>query len=271
MKSTVVAGDQAVAEPWRDPARPVAERVADLLSRMTLAEKVAQLGRDALQAGQQQDDPEPDVLPGGHHEHRVQHQRGAGQPVVHQAAEARRLQQRVQGSARLQQLVPHHRRRRLGQHERREHGQPQERPAAHPAVQQQRQPDADGQLDDQRQHGDDHVVQQGLVEDRAGQHAGVVLHSDEVVQRPEAAPVVQAVPDGEDHRDDHEPEEQDDRRDEQHGQLDPLAHHAPGPRRAGTGALGARHQWPEPLLTELMMVELLPWPAKKPASALSSA
>ena len=41
MKSTVVA---AVAEPWRDPSRPVAERVADLLSRMTLAEKLAQLG-----------------------------------------------------------------------------------------------------------------------------------------------------------------------------------------------------------------------------------
>jgi beta-xylosidase len=39
MKSTV-----AVIEPWRDPARPVAERVADLLSRMTLAEKLAQLG-----------------------------------------------------------------------------------------------------------------------------------------------------------------------------------------------------------------------------------
>ena len=32
------------SEPWRDPARPPAERVADLLSRMTLAEKVAQLG-----------------------------------------------------------------------------------------------------------------------------------------------------------------------------------------------------------------------------------
>jgi beta-xylosidase len=29
---------------WRDPARPAAQRVADLLSRMTLAEKVAQLG-----------------------------------------------------------------------------------------------------------------------------------------------------------------------------------------------------------------------------------
>jgi beta-xylosidase len=31
-------------EPWRDQARPAGERVAELLSRMTLAEKVAQLG-----------------------------------------------------------------------------------------------------------------------------------------------------------------------------------------------------------------------------------
>jgi beta-xylosidase len=40
----VVPGRQATAEPWRDPSRPVAERVADLLDRMTLTEKVAQLG-----------------------------------------------------------------------------------------------------------------------------------------------------------------------------------------------------------------------------------
>ena len=36
MKNTVpagdTAGDQAVAEHWRDPSRPVAERVADLLA-----------------------------------------------------------------------------------------------------------------------------------------------------------------------------------------------------------------------------------------------
>src|SRR5690349_23319916 len=31
-------------EPWRDPSRPPTERVADLLGRMTLAEKLAQLG-----------------------------------------------------------------------------------------------------------------------------------------------------------------------------------------------------------------------------------
>jgi beta-xylosidase len=38
------AGTGTGAEIWRDPACPVDERVADLLSRMTLAEKVAQLG-----------------------------------------------------------------------------------------------------------------------------------------------------------------------------------------------------------------------------------
>jgi beta-xylosidase len=41
MTSTVAP---ALAGPWRDPSRAVAERVADLLSRMTLAEKLAQLG-----------------------------------------------------------------------------------------------------------------------------------------------------------------------------------------------------------------------------------
>jgi beta-xylosidase len=36
--------DAVTGEIWRDPSRPAAERVADLLGRMTLAEKVAQLG-----------------------------------------------------------------------------------------------------------------------------------------------------------------------------------------------------------------------------------
>jgi len=44
MTALVASGPEAAAEPWRDPSRPVAERVADLLGRMTLAEKLAQLG-----------------------------------------------------------------------------------------------------------------------------------------------------------------------------------------------------------------------------------
>jgi hypothetical protein len=44
MTAPAVPGTEATAEPWRDPSRPVAERVADLLGRMTLAEKLAQLG-----------------------------------------------------------------------------------------------------------------------------------------------------------------------------------------------------------------------------------
>jgi hypothetical protein len=38
-----VGPDTITAEIWRDPARPAAERVADLVGRMTLEEKVAQL------------------------------------------------------------------------------------------------------------------------------------------------------------------------------------------------------------------------------------
>ena len=39
-----VTGGNAENGAWRDPSRPVAERVTDLLARMTLEEKVAQLG-----------------------------------------------------------------------------------------------------------------------------------------------------------------------------------------------------------------------------------
>ena len=44
MTALAASGTEAAAEPWRDPSRPVTERVADLLERMTLAEKLAQLG-----------------------------------------------------------------------------------------------------------------------------------------------------------------------------------------------------------------------------------
>src|SRR2546430_6660567 len=44
----------------------------------------------SLQAGQQQDDPEADELPGDHDEQRVEDQRRAGQPEVDEAAEDRK-------------------------------------------------------------------------------------------------------------------------------------------------------------------------------------
>jgi beta-xylosidase len=44
VSSRVVAAAEKTLEPWRDPSRPVPERVADLMPRMTLAEKLAQLG-----------------------------------------------------------------------------------------------------------------------------------------------------------------------------------------------------------------------------------
>jgi beta-xylosidase len=41
--AAVAADTRAGADAWRDPSRPAAERIADLLGRMTLEEKVAQL------------------------------------------------------------------------------------------------------------------------------------------------------------------------------------------------------------------------------------
>lgn len=51
-------------EPWRDPARPAAQRVADLVGRMTLREKLAQLY--GVWLGQSSSDGEDDVAPFQH-------------------------------------------------------------------------------------------------------------------------------------------------------------------------------------------------------------
>jgi beta-xylosidase len=53
-------------EPWRDPARPVAERVADLVGRMTLREKLAQLYGVWLGQSTSDDDQSGDVAPFQH-------------------------------------------------------------------------------------------------------------------------------------------------------------------------------------------------------------
>ena len=48
---------------WRDPARPVAERVASLLSQLTLEEKIAQLGSVWLDAAADGGDRDGGVAP----------------------------------------------------------------------------------------------------------------------------------------------------------------------------------------------------------------
>ncbi|GAB3460269.1 beta-xylosidase/alpha-l-arabinosidase [Actinophytocola sediminis] len=52
-------GAATVVEPWRDPRRPTDERVADLLGRMTLSEKVAQLYSIWLGMSEGDDDVAP--------------------------------------------------------------------------------------------------------------------------------------------------------------------------------------------------------------------
>jgi beta-xylosidase len=55
MRTQPPAGQQSPGtttdEPWRDPALPVADRLADLLARMTLGEKLAQLAGGWVRAG----------------------------------------------------------------------------------------------------------------------------------------------------------------------------------------------------------------------------
>ncbi len=74
--------------------------------------------------------------------------------------------------------IPDDRGDRLGQYVGCENHEPQEAPAEEIPVQQQREADADGQLDDQGQAGDDQIVQDRLLEDGAGQRLLVVLDAD---------------------------------------------------------------------------------------------
>ncbi len=99
---------------------------------------------------------------------------------------------------------PQHRGGRLGHDVGREHRHTQERAAAHPTVEQQGYRDADRELDDQRQHRDDHVVQQRGPEDRVAEHQLVVVQAGEIGQRAVAGPVEQPVVRGDADRQQHE-------------------------------------------------------------------
>ena len=87
-----------------------------------------QLGRDALQAGEEQDDPEADVLPGDHDEQRVEHESASASHCWTRPPSPTALQQLVDEAVRLQHQQPDDRGDHLGQHVRREDDQPQRPP-----------------------------------------------------------------------------------------------------------------------------------------------
>ena len=195
---------------------------------------------------------------------------------MHEPAEADALEQLVGEAAGLQDQQPDHGGGRLRQHVGGEHHEPQEPPPADAPVEQQRDPDAQRQLQRDREHGEDQVVLDGALEDRVRQRLPVVLQPDPL-QRPEAVPGVQAVVRGDGDRRQHEADEQHERRAEQQRQLQPPPAGGPpadrrhGHRRGGRArplgdARDVLDHW-----TDFGTESAEPCPAKKFATASSSA
>ena len=119
--------------------------------------RLVQLARDALQAGEEQDDREPDVLPGDDDEQRVEHELEVGQPELDEAAQPEASQQLVGQPVGLQDQQPDDRGDRLGEHVGREEDRPEQ--AARPrscrlsssaSAERQRQLENQGERDDDR-------------------------------------------------------------------------------------------------------------------------
>ncbi len=208
-----------------------------------------QLVRDVLQSGQQQHDPEADVLPRQHHEDGEQHDVHVGQPELDQAAEAERLEHLVGEAARLQDQRPHDPGDRRRQHVGREDHRAQEPAAEELAVQQQGDADRQRPLDDHGRHGQLDRVLDRRDEGRVVERVAVVPEPDGVIQRPVARPVVEAVVGRDDDGDEDEAHEQDQAGGQQDRELCPLAQfRAAPPGRAKRPSRGGvtRRGWAEP-------------------------
>ena len=180
---------------------------------------------DALQAGQQQDHVEAEVLPRDDEEHRQHDGVRVGQPRLVEGAQADRVEQAVSQPARLQEQAPDDTGDDLRDDIRGEEDESQDGPAPEPAAEHQRQPERERDLHDQRQDDDQHVVLDGALEDGIRHGALVVGEPDEVGQRRQAVPLEDAVADRLDDR-----EEDEDRVQDQRGQQEQ------GDRRAPAGA-----------------------------------
>ncbi len=172
--------------------------------------------------GEEEDDREADVLPGDHDEERVEDEPEVGEPELDEPAEADRPQRRVDEPVRLQDLEEDDRRDRLREHVRREEDEAQDAAAAQRPVEQQRDPERERELEAERERDEDRVVLHRLAEGGVAERLAVVVEPDEVGQRPEPVPGVEAVVNGLDDRDDDEDDVERDRRPDVQADLEPL-------------------------------------------------
>ena len=120
-----------------------------------------------------------------------------------------------------------------------EEQQSEDRAPGKAPIEQDSEPERERDLEEEGQDDDQHVVAHRLPEHVARQGHLVVLEPDEVFERPEAVPLVQAEMGGLDDRDDDEDEIERQRGQQEEADRQPL----PGqPRtRAGPGAFGSQH------------------------------
>ncbi len=140
------------------------------------------LGGQREQAREEDDDPEPELLPDDHADQRRQRVVGVAEPVAREAAESDLLERRVEQAVQRQDLPEEHADDRDGQEVGDEDHPPVEAPAAHPLVEQDR--DQQRGRDDQRQPERDQleVVVDDLAEER-------ILEDDAQVAEPDVGAV----------------------------------------------------------------------------------
>ena len=225
----------------------------------------------ALEPGEQEDDPEADVLPRDHDEQRVEDD--ARRPAT--AARARRGRRPQDASTKpsgwrscsqITAVIASDSTYGANTTSRR-NARPRSRRLSSSAS-----ADAERELDQQRQRRDRQVVQHRVLEDVVRQRALVVVEADEVGHRAEAVPVVEAVVRSDADRHQHEADEQHERRAEQQRQLEPLRLPAAGRASADSAAsLDGRHSSSDGRSRLATIASPSPLPAKKFATASSSA
>ena len=166
----------------------VAQRLPSSLAPSIAAASCSSL-RNALQAGQEEDDPEADVLPGDHDEQRVEDEPEVGEPELDEPAEAdapcSAASTRPPGWRICRKTIA------VIASESTYGAKKTSRrtlPAAQRPVEQQRDAERERKLDRERERDEDRVVPHRLPERGVAERLAVVVETDEVGQRAEPVP-----------------------------------------------------------------------------------